>query len=177
MPFLDNDKYKFSGQRKKDLLTLLNSNKKISIIMSEIRKLLKENIGTKNSRNQRLSELDNEKQCFIDFYNHVYAMTKLDQLELKKKLTDNKVDNALILNLIENTNAMSRDGLMYAQLEDEVTPNNSIWSDYYHVVNNFAKQKDAKKIRRFRRIIPSIRIINLAAMLSTILKIKKQKRK
>ena len=175
MPFLDNDKYKFSGQRKKELLALLNSDKKPSIIMSEVRKLLKENIGMKNSRNQRLSELHDEKRCFIDFYNHIFAMTKLNQNELKRKLADNKIDDALIINLIENTNAMSRDGLMYTQFEYTFTQNNSIWGDYYHVVTNFAKEKDAKKIRRFRRIIPSIRIINLASMLSSLLQVKNKK--
>ena len=65
--------------------------------MSEVRKLLKENIGMKNSRNQRLSELHDEKRCFIDFYNHIFAMTKLNQNELKRKLADNKIDDALSL--------------------------------------------------------------------------------
>ena len=70
---------------------------------------------------------------------------------------------------------MSRDGLMYTQFEYTFTQNNSIWGDYYHVVTNFAKEKDAKKIRRFRRIIPSIRIINLASMLSSLLQVKNKK--
>ena len=39
------------------------------------------------------------------------------------------------------------------------------WEKYFSVITDFLNQNDPKKIRRFRRLVPPIRIVKLADML------------
>ncbi len=169
MPFFDNDKYKLKGDEKNDLLKLLNSNKSKKSILEEIRKLQKKKIGIKNPRNQRLNDLENEKNIFIDFYNFVYRLQKEDRDVIIDKLNQDGVNDNYIVAISRNTNAMSQDGLKFIDFEIKIDVLDSLWNSYGQVVKRFSSQNDAKNIRRFRRLISPERIVMLADMLNSLL--------
>jgi len=165
MPFFDNDKYKFIGEEKEKLLTLLNSNQNNKYIFKTIKKLLKEKIGISNSRNQRLKDLENEKDIFINFYNYIYRITQLKSDAILIKIKEDGIDSEYISVLAQNTNALSQDGLKFFDMTNIQNTQNTNWMNYYEVISDFSNQKDPKKIRRFRRLIPPVRIAKLADML------------
>lgn len=175
MPFFDNKKFKLKGIERLDLLKLLNSNKSHKYIHNEVKKLQKREIGITNSRNQRLIDLEGEKKLFIEFYNFVFNLTKKDNVDVKNQLKDDKLNSRYLIHLANNTNALSEDGLRFSNNEGEIYVQDSLWFRYGLLINDFASQNNAKKIRRFRRLIPPERIVKLADMLFQILsKSKKQ---
>ena len=164
MPFFDNQKYIFKGKEKEELLELLNSDLKSKEIIS---RLPKERIGIKNPRTQRLHELEKEKKVFIEFYNFIYNMIKLNNYDIIKKRID-ALDMEFIKILSRNTSALAQDGLKFFELRfEESFP--ALWKDYAEMVNNLIEQKDPKKLRRFRRLIPPKRIVRLAEMIHALL--------
>ncbi|MEA1986745.1 MAG: hypothetical protein U9N76_04580, partial [Candidatus Marinimicrobia bacterium] len=162
MPFFDNDKYKFSGAQKELLLNLLNSNQKASSIINEIKQLQKKYIGIKNTRTQRLKELNVEKEKFIFIYNEIYRiLTNLEYDKFKKNLD---ISNDLIINFSQLTSALVS--------EEIVTPNliksNDLPEPFesLNVILNklFSKEKMTER-SRFRRLIPPERISKLSDMI------------
>ena len=172
MPFLENEKYKFKGDEKIKLLKLLNSNKSKSFILKEIRKLQADKIGIKNSRNQRLVDLEFEKTTFIDFYNHIYRLGDKNTEEILADLSKDSIQTELLKTIAKNTSALSTDGLRFFEFNDEIIKKdilmNKIWINYINVLKDFRMQPDPKKIRRFRRLIPPERIVKLADMLNNL---------
>ena len=176
MPFFDNDKFKLKGDEKESLLKLLNSNKSKSYVLKEIRKLQASKIGIKNTRNQRLADLENEMKIFIDFYNYIYHLGNEDSSQICIQLEEAGLSDNLIKTIAKNTSAQSSDGLKCFDFkEDEIKKvasklnGNRIWIDYIEILKDFIAQTNPKKIRRFRRLIPPIRIVNLADMLNQLL--------
>lgn len=169
MPFFDNEKYKLKGEEKKSLLRLLNSSKSKKSILDEIRKLQKKKIGIKNPRNQRLIDLEEEKQIFIDFYNYIYRLQGEDKSVIINQLDQDGVKDDYIVAISRNTNAMSQDGLKFTAFETKKDSHNSLWNSYGKIIKDFSSHTDAKKIRRFRRLIPPQRIVMLADMLYSLL--------
>ena len=164
MPFFDNNKYKLEGKEKKELLALLNSNLKSKEIIS---RLPKERIGIKNPRTQKLHELESEKEIFIEFYNFLHNILKLYNYDIIKKRIE-ALDLEFITILSRNTSALAQDGLKFFELKfDESFP--TPWKEYAEIVNNFIEQKDPKRLRRFRRLIPPERIVRLADMIYALL--------
>lgn len=181
MPFLCNPKFNLKGSEREDLLKLLNSNKSKSYILKEVTKLKASKIGIKNSRNQRLADLENEKKIFINLYNYVYHLSKEDPTQISKKLEGIGVSGNLIKNIANNTSALSEDGLKFfefneneiSKVESESTADESkvikIWLDFIEILKDFLEQTNPKKIRRFRHLIPVERIVKLADMLNQLI--------
>lgn len=163
MPFFDNEKYKFEGKEKKDLLALLNSNLQPQKILQKIKLLQKERIGINNPRTQRLHEVENEKQRFISFYNFIYKLARLENYDICLHEAGN-VNSDYIKVLSRNVSALSQEGLKFINFNvpDELT---SQWEEFSQIVKHLISQKDAKMRRRFRRLIPVERIVRLADML------------
>jgi hypothetical protein len=173
MPFLDNKKYKLHGDERQNLLNLLNSNNSKGFVLKEIRKIQANKIGIKNSRNQRLVDLENEKQVFIDFYNYIFHLGKEDSEQISQTFSDNLISKKLIKDIANNTSALSSDGLKFFDFDDKdinmMTFNSDedqIWINFINVLKDFMDQANPKKIRRFRRLIPPERIVKLADMLN-----------
>jgi hypothetical protein len=168
MPFFDNKKYLLKGKNREDLLGLLNSNYSNKYILNEIRRLQKKEIGISNSRNQKLGELASEKDLFVSFYNYIFNLTKSQNFEILE-IFENEQLNSQLLNLIAtNTNALSADGLKTKEIGENDSKKGSIWSNYLELLQGFINQKNAIKIRRFRRLVPPERIAKLADMLFLI---------
>jgi len=163
MPFFDNKKYRFKGKEKEDLLSLLNSNLQPKKILEKIRMLQKEKIGIKNPRTQRLHEVEKEKQIFIDFYNFIYNIIKLEAYRICLNEIGS-VDLNYIKILSKNIRALTQEGL---KVFDFDIPSNleTPWKEFSEIVKNLILQKDPKKRRRFRRLIPVERMVRLTDML------------
>ena len=169
MPFFDNKKYQLHGTKKEQLLNLLNSNKNNKTIMGEIRKLQKEKIGITNPRTQRFAEMESGKKIFINFYNHVWQLLKDKPDAIVEKMKQKHIDNAYIISLSKNTNALSQDGLQFIKCESKKNIQDLLWQDYERlIIKEFMSQINAVKIRRFRRIIHPERIVKLADMLDAL---------
>ena len=142
-------------------------------VLKEIRKIQANKIGIKNSRNQRLVDLDGEKQLFIDFYNYIFRLSKEKSEKISQAFNDYQIDVKLIKDIANNTSALSSDGLKFFDFDDnminQISPSSDedqIWIDYINILKDFMGQPNPKKIRRFRRLIPPERIVKLADMLN-----------
>lgn len=166
MPFLDNEKYKFEGKERKDLLALLNSNLQPQKIQQKIKSFQIERIGISNPRTQRLHEVENEKQTFIDFYNFIYKLTKSENYDMCLRKLGN-VNSDYIKVLSKNVSALSQEGLKFIYL-DIPSELKSPLKEFSQIVKLLIYQKDAKMRRRFRRLIPAERIVRLSDMLYSI---------
>lgn len=173
MPFIDNDKFKLTGSKKDELFKLLNSSVAPSRAMNKLRLMLKENIGVTNPRTQKLDELDKEKQIFIDFYNMIYHLKKNDLETIKQEMHIKKLNTEILNDIAISTNAMAQDGILYNKINFSTSEKNT-WSDYVNIVTNFSNDKTPKKIRRFRRVIETRRITQLAEMINEIIVILKK---
>ena len=116
-------------------------------------------------------------KVFIDFYNYIYHLGNEDPSQICKKLELAGVNDNLINTIAKNTSAQSSDGLKCFDFkEDEIKKvaselnENRIWIDYIEILKDFSEQSNPKKIRRFRRLIQPIRLVNLADMLNQLLK-------
>ncbi len=172
MPFFDNKKYKLLGEKKEYLLKLLNSDNSHKDIMKEIGRLQKDIIGIKNPRTQRLKDLEEEKEVFINFYNEVYRLLKESPTQISFKLKKDQIDKGYIVVLANNTNALAEDGLKFTKFPEASNVQDSLWKSYEDVLKKFSSQRNAVLLRRFRRIISAERIVNLADMLHSLSSVK-----
>ena len=181
MPYFDNPKCLATGEDKKNILSLLN-NKNTNL--SDIRALNKEKLNISNPRTQNLSGLEGEKKIFIDFYNDIFKLNSLERSELKENMASEYLSKEIILNLAQGTRSIAQDGLKHPRLlfdpmNVEDLPNmefsikthqsnDSIWYRYSSMLLNFFEDSNAKRIRRFRKLIPANRIAKLADYLHII---------
>ena len=163
MPFFDNPKYKFEGKEMQDLLSLLNSPLTPTELLKIIRKLQNKNIGIKNDRKQRLHDFENEKQIFINFYNHCYSLVKLKDFKEATKGIDKKYYEVMS----KNTSALCKDGYKYYQFDIPSTVS-ELEQAYGELVSYFVSKNTNKEVRRFRKIILPERISRLAEMLYSL---------
>ncbi len=160
MPFFDNPKYKLQGKDKENLLTLLNSSQKPASLLRQIRVLQKQKIGIQNPRTQKLGDLDEHKETFIKFYNHAYKLVKEKDYTAILKLN---IDSEYIKLLARNLGAISQDGLKSFELPTVQLP--ELWDEFDKTIRFFLNQETPKNIRRFRRLIPTERIVRLGDLL------------
>lgn len=166
MPFFDNPKCILNDSARKELIDILNSDQEIKTSMSMIRSRLSKRLGIKNSRKQRLIDVEDDKDIFIKFYNYVYEQTNNDSKLVKNELIKNKISDSFIKTLAKNTNYLMFDN--YAFTEMNKLTNDNIWQQYVNMILKYSKQKDKKLVRRFRRVIPLARISKLSQMLNSL---------
>ena len=163
MPFFDNDKYVFSENNKKMLLNILNSNKKPTNVIKEIKQLQKKYIGKKNPRTQRLNELENEKEKFIFVYNSIFNSIKKGEFDLIKHRFSN----------ISNEDIVKFSQLASALVSEEIVPpkmvNATRLVEPFVSLNElllilFSKEKMTER-NRFRRLVSPERISTLSNMI------------
>lgn len=168
MPFFDNIKYKMKGEDKENLLSLLNSTKSPRLIMKEIKNIQKERIGIKNPRTQRLTDLEGEKNVYINLYNSVFKLLReKSEIEINE-LKDQWVTKDIILHFAKNTYALCQDGLKFSELFHEQEIQNPVWNEYGQMIKKFSAEKNPVLGRRFRKIIAPERIVKLADMLYSL---------
>lgn len=164
MPFFDNDKYALKGKEKEELLKLLNSKLSATLILKKIKILQKEKIGKKNPRDQKLNEVEPQKEVFISFYNFLFSFIKNnDYATVKDEI---KPFNKFLPNLSSNTSALAEEGYLFTEIPE--FPLNTEWRAYGEVLRGLSKKVDAKERRRFRRLISPERIVRLAEMIHAL---------
>lgn len=164
MPFFDNKKYIFKGEKRVKLLKLLNSGLSPSIIIKRVKELQKENINISNPRTQRLNDLKPEVEIFINSYNSIFKNYKSKNYNSYIKEDKN---NIILLSKY----------LQCLTAEDFVIPEEKIikffdkdFNDLKRIIDFLYKKKDAKIRRRFRRLIPIARIRQLSTYIFSIAK-------
>lgn len=163
MPFFDNPKYLLKNREKIELLRVLNGNQNNIKIKSYIKKLQKEKIGIKNPRDQKLKEMTEDKDFFIEFYNYIYKLLKsADYKKTRKEIYNINEDFIKILS--KNTSALALDGLLMTNFEIPKKINKK-WIDFSVLLKRLISNEDPKERRRFRRLIPSHRMTQLGEML------------
>lgn len=165
MPFFDNKKYMLTGEKKADLIALLNSDSSSHSILNAVRSLQSEYIGIKNPRNQKLIELEDEKQIFITFYNFLFNLIKQSDYKIVAKEVSTLKSTTLI-KLSSATNCLAQEGFVFPEIPEDHF--NDDWIKYVDLIKFFSLQKDPKDRRRFRRLIPPTRIVRLAEMLQAV---------
>jgi len=167
MPFFDNPKYKLEGTEKQKLLTLLNSNMSTKHIMNQLKTLQRNRIGKKNPRTQKLDELADQTNLFVEFYNYVYNL--INTCSFKQVLMKTKgFDKDLLLTLSKNVSALSKDD--YKFFDFDIPQNTSTpLLKFANMIKSLIIQNNAKERRRFRRIIRPLRMIRLAEMIYALL--------
>ncbi len=163
MPFFDNPKYKLSGKEREDLINVLNKTSQHKKLMDYIKSLQTKNIGIKNPRTQKFDALEKQKEIFISFYRLINEVIKNNDYD-SAVLKIGNVDKEFIRLLAKNTSALSQDGLKsFTYNTPEHLP--SPWTEYEKTIKFLLIQKNPQLIRRFRRLVPSERIVRLADML------------
>jgi len=162
MPFFDNPKYIFKGKERQNLLNILNSEDLSSDIVKKVKSLQKKYINISNPRTQRLNDLKNEVQIFINSYNNIFNNYKSKIYDTYK---GEDLDNIVLLSKY----------LQCLTTEDFDTPDDNIknfqdkdMESIKDIVNFLYKNKDAKVRRRFRRLIPIARIRQLSTYIYSI---------
>ena len=156
MPFFDNKNYIFKGQKKVDLLKLLNSKNNSADIVRQVKMLQKKYIKKSNPRTQRLNDLKAEVKTYIDSYNDIYR-------DLKEKKYD------VYINEESSNIGLLSNYLQCLTTEEFDSPdqrmkifNNDNLNNIKEVVELLFEHKHAKIRRRFRRVIPVSRIRQLS---------------
>lgn len=165
MPFFDNKKYMLTGEQKTNLISLLNSDIGSDSILNSVKSLQSQYIGIKNPRNQKLIELEDEKQVFISFYNFLFNLIKESDYKIIAKEVSS-LKSATLIKLSSATNCLAQEGFVFPEIPDDHFNDN--WIKYVDLVKFFSTQKDPKDRRRFRRLIPPTRIVRLAEMLQAV---------
>ncbi len=164
MPFLDEGRYKMNAADREKLVKLLNSKKSYKEIMSEVERLKNKRIALKIPHDSKLKELEEEKKIFISIYNQTYKIIKELRFNVVESMLPFINDIAFVKKLSQNTGALSSDQLKMSSFK---IPTNidAEWCIFSEMINSFAEQTDAKQRRRFRRLIPPEKMIQLSEML------------
>jgi len=165
MPFFDNEKYILRGGEKEKLLSLLNSDSSPTLILNKIKLLQSEKIGRKNPRDQKLGELQPQKEIFINFYNYLFNLIKNNSYEFIEKFFAD-VDISILIKISSNTSALAQEGVKYIEIPEFNL--STQWVNYINMLNSLSTQVDAKERRRFRRLISPERIVRLAEMIQAV---------
>jgi ribosomal protein L19E len=166
MPFFDEGRFKMSGQDREKLILLLNSNKTYQQIIGEVTKLREKRIALSIPRDSKLKELEQEKKIFINFYNFLYQQFKEKKYTNTKKLLGN-VNFEFIDVLSRNTGALVSDDLKLTEFSIPEGLGKEL-KEFGDLILKLVLPKDAKVRRRFRRLIPSEKMMRLSEMIYAI---------
>mgnify|MGYP000303306607 CR=1 FL=1 len=169
MPFFDNEIYKLSDKDFSDLLKLLNSSKKGTDIVKILDKKKKSINNILNPRDQKLNELEDQVKLFKSFYNYLYKNIRdldydfcISELKIKNKELEN------LNNLSKNLSSLAQEGIAKYPIINCKFENVQL-DNFYLLINDLIKPSDEKVRRRFRRLIPPIKIIKISEYIFSIL--------
>jgi len=169
MPFFDNEIYKLSDKDMSDLLKLLNSTKKGTDIVKILDKKKKSINNILNPRDQKLNELEDQVKLFKNFYNYLYK--NIRDLDYDSCISELKVKNEefeYLNNLSKNLSSLAQEGITKYPMIDCKFANIQL-DNFYLLIKDLIKPNDEKVRRRFRRLIPPIKIIKISEYVFSIL--------
>jgi len=162
-PLLENPKYRLKGNEYNKLIKVLNSTEDILETETFIVNLKKKRIGIKNPRTQRLSELKNEVDNFVNIFNYVYELIKENNANDIRNFR-NKFSNKLILELSQLVASFTQEGLSHPEIKQyDHLPRN--WINFVDNLKRLSKTSIETR-NRFRRLVPPRKLMDLADMLN-----------
>jgi hypothetical protein len=166
-PLLENPKYALDKEEREKLIKLLNSNFPFSKIKKEVIKIKRERIQIYNDRRQRLHEMENLRILFIRIYNELYNLIATRNLKEAIKIRRN-VGNEFLFQLSQLCLAFTQEGLSFPTIDKNKLV--QLDEDWQELFGNLVKlsQSNIEARNRFRRVIPTSKIMELAEMLNAI---------
>lgn len=164
MPFFDNPKCKLEWEEKNELLKLLNSDLPRNKLIGIIRKKLKDHLWKYNPRTQKLWEMQDLKQSFIDIYKQVKDIMNNDYSVIEEKLAETWLTKEMIKSISSNINALTDDSfkMNYVEIHHNLDdPRKSLIKN----LNEIANEKTVVKRRRIRKIIDPIVLVHISDMI------------
>lgn len=164
MPFFDNDKYKLSNKEMKKLKKLLNHSDKyelknyINYLRNQYIKIEKKSIQSSNS-------MKAEVRIFVTMYNKIYIMlNKKNKKQIINYRNRYFLSNEFLSSLSHSVSSLTGD----EKIGQEIIIDSKIpkqWRLFAKSMNKIANGKNAVLKRRFRRIVPNLKLDNMAEML------------
>lgn len=165
-PLLDNPEYKTTYAEKKEIIRILNSNipfKKTKELI--IRKKRSKRI-IKNPRTQRLKELKDQ----VSDFNSIYK--KLKDLYLEQNINDiltykKQFRDTDLKNISKFCIALSREGFSFPEIKDKIEKFPKLWKNFIKSIYYFSN-KSIETRNRFRKMVGTSKIINIAEMINSL---------
>ena len=130
--------------------------------MNYIEVLKEKYVKIKNPRTQRINEVSGHAEIFIKFYNYLYKNEISDcRMDLEGSYCDVEI-------VFKNTQALSSEEYKKYDQSSIKNPVN-IWDEYSNVVYDLISDTNAKRRRRFRKLIPVSKIVNLSTMIYKVM--------
>ena len=165
LPLLENPKFKLSNKEYPELLVLLNSNQSLRVIKSKIIGIKSKKIGIKNTRTQKLKEMEPYSKAFVDFYNSIFQLLKLNKIKDIKNIRAT-AKGEYLNNISQLVSALTQEDLFVPEIElNNKLP--KIWADFVSKVLVLFKS-NVETRNRFRRLVPANKITNLAEMVNAL---------
>jgi len=169
MPFFTGKDDLLTKAERNDLIALLNSDQSYEDIKRQIISLKSEKeVGRPNPRDQRLGDVEPQKNTFYKFYKYIELLKEKDNQEIINELEKFEVNIKFINFLAFNTNALMQDDFDYVQFNLPSSLSENLWKDYALMLQFFINEKTPKNIKRFRRVVELIEILDLSTWLDNI---------
>ena len=167
MPFFDNEKYKMDRTTLYKLLT--NAEKSNAEILNEIKQLQNSLIGKKNPRTQKLAEMDQEINCFKEFYQYILSFIKMKDFSKATEVfkQETQLTEVQIRELAKNTEQLTISDVQHSPILFTTTQQTT--QNYIQNLEELLTSKNVKKLRRFRRLVNSKYVFLLTDMLNALL--------
>lgn len=161
-PLLENPKFRLDNNERQSIVKLLNSNNPTLSIKHEIIILKKKKIGIKNTRKQRLKEMEPDARVFVAFYNLIYKIIKEnDQDEIdnfRKNFKNNDLEN-----LSTTVASLIKEGLYVPKINYKKNGDSRL-DGFIDTLQDLLVKKIEDR-NRFRRMFPPRKLVKLADML------------
>ena len=166
MPFFDNEKYKMDRQSLYALLT--DPRKNNNTVFNEIKQLQTTLIGKKNPRTQKLAEMDDEINCFKEFYQYILSFIKIKDFSAatKKFGAETNLNKQQIRELAKNTEQLALSNVQHTAIA--FSSDSTSVAEYIKTIEALLSPKNIKKLRRFKRLINSKYVLLLTDMLNSL---------
>ncbi len=164
-PLLENPKFKLSQKEEVEIIKILNSNmnsKEIKEIIANI-KLVR--IGIRNTRTQRLNEMEAIVDNFVVIYNEIYNVIKKNNQFLLDKI-EGVLSKEFLKTLSQTVSALTQENLYIPKIEgSQKIPNQ--WEIFVKNLK-YLLGSSIETRNRFRRLISPRKLFDLADMLNAL---------
>ena len=131
-------------------------------MIKALKKIQAKHIGIKNSRDQRLVEVNDLKEKFIDVYNSIYKLLKLEDYKSVKK--DIRVSDEVIIYFYQKVRVLlSEENIQPKKIKLEKLSGPFLVLN--ELLNKLYRKTKATERNRFRRLVPVDRISSLSKMI------------
>jgi len=164
-PLLENPKYKLTGEEIDKIISILNSNNNPGDIKNFILSLKSKQIGIKNARTQRLSEMKPIAENFALIYSFTLGLIKKNDHNRISKIR-NEISKDLLEAMSQTVASLTQENLYVP----EIKVNQKLPAQWEKFIDNlkYLTQSTVEVRNRFRRLIQPRDLFDLANMLNAL---------